>query len=882
MSASSPGENLPSQTIESAPSSGLGRVIDLTARAATSWIGLATAYLGAVTAAVIAFQKLPEPLNKAPLWLRIAALSAVPVLALIFHAIPALVEKRRKKRLTEISGSLQSGYFRLAPRDEEASFTRPDGKHEEILRWLDRRTRSLLYLTGLSGSGKSSLLAAWVLPKLAQQNTVVIRLRGYQDPIAALEQELQRPGVIWQRSSSGPAELVSLLERACKYIKLKRLLIVLDQFEEFVILQDADKQKRLGDLLTSLRENPVGDVTFLLVFRSDYIGLIEKLGLPPLDQNTNWNEIPPFTESAARDFIRGSGLQVSDELLRDVLREATEIEQARGLIRPVTINLCGLVLGRFATGLPHGFRPGGLIRGFLREAVLLPSVREVAPLLIPHLITNYVTKRPRTVTELAQETAIEPAAVRGCLRVLGQSDRAIVRPLDADQQTWEISHDFLVPLLDSIVSRWTISLWKRVRPWLPWAAAATLAVVLIGASSWQRDPLADLADLGWQVRRTDDGGVELSSGTPPEGSAGALAKIKGPIRMRIGEIGRVSEWGAAKNLIGLDLHGGKVSDVSPLKALENLTELYLSDTDVSDVSPLKNLKNLSLLELLDTDVSDVSSLKDLKNLTSLRLGGPNVSDVSPLKEFKNLTSLELSGPKVSDVSPLKELKNLTKLRLSSPKVSDVSPLKDLKNLTMLRLTGPKVSDVSPLKDLENLTLLELGDTNVSDVSPLKDLKNLTFLDLLGTKVSDVSPLKNLKHLTQLDLGETNVSDVSPLKNLKNLTLLGLGRTKISDVSPLKDLENLTKLNLSETNVSDVSPLKDLKNLTLLELHGTKVSDVSPLKNLKNLTKLNLSETNVSDVSPLKDLKNLALLELHGAKVSDVSPLKDLKNLQIVR
>src|SRR5271165_2352730 len=76
---------------------GLGRAIERTLGLAKSWVGLLTAYIGAVTAAIIAFQKLPEPLKSTPLWLRVTLLSALPVLALVFHAIPELVEQRRKK-----------------------------------------------------------------------------------------------------------------------------------------------------------------------------------------------------------------------------------------------------------------------------------------------------------------------------------------------------------------------------------------------------------------------------------------------------------------------------------------------------------------------------------------------------------------------------------------------------------------------------------------------------------------------------------------------------------------------------------------------------------------------------------------------------------------
>jgi len=57
--------------------------------------------------------------------------------------------------------------------------------------------------------------------------------------------------------------------------------------------------------------------------------------------------ISPFTENAAQEFMRKSGLTLNPDLLRAVLREAAENEQTLGLIRPVTINLCGLVLSRF-------------------------------------------------------------------------------------------------------------------------------------------------------------------------------------------------------------------------------------------------------------------------------------------------------------------------------------------------------------------------------------------------------------------------------------------------------------------------------------------------------------------------------------------------------
>src|SRR5271157_5150989 len=557
---------------------GLGRAIERALGLAKSWVGLLTAYVVAVTAAVYAFQKFAEPLKGRPFWILVSLFAAPLVFVLLFHAIPELVDQRRRKRLTEITGHLQAGYFQLAPREDEKNFPRrADGKHDEILRWLERRTSPILYLTGFSGSGKSSLLAAWVLPRLERKDTVIIRLRGYQDPVAALEQELLRPGVIWRKPTAEAGGARPLLERACRYLRPRRLLVVLDQFEEFVILQDQDRHQRFQQLMSALSQQPIAGVTFLFVFRSDYIGLIEKLALPPLNQNTNWKEVPPFEESAAYEFVMASGLHVSKELLHDVLREAAETEGTKGFIRPVTINLCGLVLKRFATGLPRDFR-GALIRGFLRESVLAREVRDIAPVLVPHLITGYVTKRPRTVSELAAETASDPAAVRGCLRILGDPDRGIVRSLDKNEQTWEISHDFLVPLLDSIVSRWRMPFRRRLRAWLPWIAATAMVLVVVVAANWRRDPILQLEDLGWKVHKTDKA-LELEfEGLPPRESLRVLQRTSQPLHVKINGVNNItsiSGWSVVKNPTSLDLSFTQVIDVSPLKELKNLTTLDL-------------------------------------------------------------------------------------------------------------------------------------------------------------------------------------------------------------------------------------------------------------------------------------------------------------------
>jgi Leucine-rich repeat (LRR) protein len=868
---------------------------------ATSWVGLLTAYAGAVTAAILAFKKLEEPLHDWPAWGRLALVSALPLAAFVFHTIPTLIEQRRKKKLTEITGNLRPGYFRLAPRDDQESFTRADGMHEEVLAWLRRPEAQILYLTGQSGSGKSSLLAAWVIPHLIKEGARVVRLRGYQDPLAALQEELLKPGVIWQRPSPDAGGLRPLLERACRNIS-GRLLVVLDQFEEFVIFEDAERRKQFEEFLGSLRHSPIANLVFLFVFRSDYIGLVEKLSLPPLAQSSNWKEVPPFTEMAALEFMKGSGLQVEDSLLRDVLREAAELEQTKGLIRPVTINLCGLVLGRFAGALPRGFRQGGLIRAFLRESVFLPSIRDFAPRVIPHLISGYVTKRPRTVDELAKDTKLDMAAVRGCLRVLGQNDRAIVRALDAEQQTWEISHDFLVPLLDSIVARWTVSLWRKTRPWLPWAAGAALVVLAIGTANWRKDPLIELTDMGWAVQKSDRGlGLAFAGGVPPKASLPALRRIHSNLGVGLVAIdSSISEWrtlpnlsvlqlsnssvnnleplSGLKSLSGLDINNTAVSDLEPIKGLTNLAGLDISSTPVSDLDPLRNLVKLSDLDVSSTQVSNLESIKGLSALSTLNLSHTMVHDLEPLKGLPNLSTLTFIDTPVTTLDPLRGLTKLSEMDLRTTKVRSLQPLKDLHNLSKVVLINTPVDDLEPLRGLTKLSEIDIRQTSVHSLDPLKDLTNLSTLNVSWLRVSDLDPLKRLTNLATLDLGGTDVNNLEPLRGLTRLSKLNASAKQVRNLEPLVGLVNLTSLDLSDTQVSDLKPLAGLVNLAFLNLSSTQVSNVEPLRSLTHLEELKLSYTQVSDLQPLRRLANLSNLELSGTPVSDLEPLVSLSKL----
>ena len=750
--------------------------------------------------------------------------ATLPVALFVFHTIPDLINQRRQKRLAEIGGDLLPKYFRLAPRDDQASYIRPDGVHKEILEWLEHPPSSLLYLTGKSGTGKTSMLSAFVIPHLVSEGARVIYVHGYQDPLADLEQQLMKSGGMAQDFSSEPKDIYSLLKRTCRDVP-NRVIVVFDQFDEIFVAQSTEQQKGFAQFFAALSKNPIDNLVLLLVFRSDFMGRVEKLPLPRGVRNKNRKDIPPFTARAAEQFMRGSGLQFSDALLRDMMREMAKVEQNKLEVRPVTINLCGLVFDHSHKDLLLDFRHGGLIRNFLRESMQDPSVRDVAPRLLPFLIRKYPDKRVQTIDGLAKETSFDPEAVQNCLQELSSVD--IVRPIDAEQQTWEISHDFLVPLLDSIVAPSPISLLKKGRPWLPWIAAAAMIVVAVKATSLEKDPIVKLRNLGWTPSDTNTGMplTYAGPGSPPQESFAVMRLIKGSVEVTISQAtdSSISELGAATNITKLTL-SGKVSNLEPLSSLQELSMLNLANTQVSNLEPLRRLAKLSIL--------DVSQTKDDSQTNS------KVRSLDPLRTLTGLSNLQLSGTQVGDLEPLKGLSHLSKLNLSETRVSNLEPLRDLTNLSELQLSRTQVRDLEPLRGLSHLSKLNLSETKVSNLEPLRDLTNLSELQLSGTRVRDLDPLKGLSRLSKLNLNETEVSNLEPLKDLNRLSELQLSGTLVRNLEPLKGLERLSSLDVSSTTIEKAA-VSDLQNanryLTIYDGKPEEKEDKTPQKGISQNT-----------------------------------------------
>jgi hypothetical protein len=133
-----------------------------------------------------------------------------------------------------------------------------------------------------------------------------VETRLYGDPVEQLRAALLATDGLFPRKPPADLPLLDLLRRAAE-TRAKRsahpLLIVVDQFEEFLILHKPEERAGLTALLHALATEPVAGLRLLLVFRSDYRPLVFKLGLPPPVAYANWQELAPYNRGEAEAFL---------------------------------------------------------------------------------------------------------------------------------------------------------------------------------------------------------------------------------------------------------------------------------------------------------------------------------------------------------------------------------------------------------------------------------------------------------------------------------------------------------------------------------------------------------------------------------------------------
>ncbi len=232
------------------------------------------------------------------------------------------------------------GLLAFEEADAAIYFGRDDDIRRVIERLNARRAQGgakLVAVLGASGSGKSSLLRAGVLPRLKQDKHNWIVLPPFRPQIQPLEELAQAvaialgPDADWQlwRDVFAAEDLTGTLSDLARNLRAARganeaqILITIDQAEElFGAAEKKEAEKFLGVINNFLDER----LPFLVVMalRSDYLGQLQQA--PALLAEPEVFPLKSMPLIRIRDIIEGpariAGFTVEDALVMAAMRDA--------------------------------------------------------------------------------------------------------------------------------------------------------------------------------------------------------------------------------------------------------------------------------------------------------------------------------------------------------------------------------------------------------------------------------------------------------------------------------------------------------------------------------------------------------------------------------
>lgn len=677
----------------------------------------------------------------------------------IFSLLPAALRARREHRLKPLSHNPllpKPGYFRLHPFEiaDSSDFQRIDGALEEAFLWINNTKSSILYFTGASGSGKSSLINAGLAPRVRSIGWEVLFVRGMGKPHTAIIEGLRKASHLFEKSPPTNANLRELLTLASEErsrVGAGPLLIVMDQFEEFLLLDQGEEKEKYAEQLHELEAEPVANIHILHVFRSDYRDLIFRENLPKyVDRDTAFS-LAGFTRRDAETYLNAGPVQLNASGYNDLFVGLDRIEEARGIYRPITLNMVGFVLERQGDTLST--EPAQLIERYLSDCINFGEAKDFSSSVLGALITREGTKIPRTDLAIAELAQLQTWQVNATLSSL--AEQGLVRKIDT---VWEISHDFVAKVLGRIISRrtWRSNVHLLSTPALLVIIASWTLTLAVGLPTWtqyrERIVLDRIYELGFyqDSKQSDNGlafgfrGVDISSDREFDDDVDLSDEELREFSALASELGDVSR---------LEIFEANfITDLSPISKLSSLNSLSLSWMDgLEDLGPLSTLTLLEELSFFAVsnidDLEPISRLPNLKHLAVNMTTG--VTDLRPLANAQSLQTLQIDSLDVEKIEPLSRLHDLYALALVRTQVADLNAISQLTNLEYLDLTGSEwVTDLTDLASLQNLTILKLGYVNsytsLSPVDRLPALRELTILSMRG------APPESLLSLADLD------------------------------------------------------------------------------------------------------------------------------------
>lgn len=358
----------------------------------------------------------------------------------------------------------------------------------------------LTVLVGPSGSGKSSVIQAGLIPILAQdKNTTIVKARPGERPFQALSRALittahppsphfpqeseqfrhQQADKIAKQWQEGDLTLAQMIKKHFKERTAVHLLIIVDQFEELFTSRAARPlQERFLESLTTLIDVPDLSVSLLLAIRVDF--LEEAMTSPTLSPRLQDHLcfLPRMTEEELEAAIlkpaQSLHIDFEEGLLSRILLDIGQAQEKLTLLEFALEQLWAHPHNKFGRLTTVAYQAIGRVPGALSQHAesvfegLEAEEKELAPSLFVQLVKpgkrGKATRHPATRSELGQTrwslaqklaAAARLVVIRADTSQSEQSDDG--REPDAiylDEPEAEIVHEAL------------IDEWQRLKGWI--------------------------------------------------------------------------------------------------------------------------------------------------------------------------------------------------------------------------------------------------------------------------------------------------------------------------------------------------------------------------------------------------------------------------------
>jgi hypothetical protein len=327
----------------------------------------------------------------------------------------------------------------------------------------------MVVVYGESGTGKTSLLRAGVLPELARERALLataVPTPG-QDLVQLLYENLLEIGAHTHLDQLDPGDLPALIKRWQSELD-GPIVLVIDQFEQFFIAYGtAQERKPVAEQLRQLYDDKDIDLRLVFVIREDFLGrlhLLDESDLLPgiMDARYRLERLGPGSARAAIEKpAKLFGVTWEQELVDQLVEE---LSADAGIAPPQLQIICKTLYDNAATradesGMLFGqitmqdfLDAGGTaqILGNYVDDVLesLPSTkRDTARALLGAMVSSSQTKLRLPVAELARAAETDVATAVPLLNHL--SDRRLVSRYEVGENPqdleYELTHDYLAP-----------------------------------------------------------------------------------------------------------------------------------------------------------------------------------------------------------------------------------------------------------------------------------------------------------------------------------------------------------------------------------------------------------------------------------------------------